>query len=150
MYYSRHMSGFFISFERFMKKQASNPLHAVGRRKKAVARVWLKKGKGVITVNGRTSEEFFNTDSTRDAIFKPLQVTGMEKMFDVQVNVNGGGQHGQSDAVKLGIARALLEVDEKLRPELRKHGFLTVDARVKERKKPGQKGARAKFQFVKR
>lgn len=133
-----------------MKQQATNPLHAVGRRKKATARVWFKKGKGAVTVNGRKSEEYFNTPATRDAIFGPLKTVGMEKMFDVQVNVQGGGQHGQSDAVKLGIARTLLVVDEKLRPELKKAGFLTVDARVKERKKPGQKGARAKFQFVKR
>jgi small subunit ribosomal protein S9 len=131
-------------------KQAANTNHGVGRRKSAVARVWLKPGKGAITVNGLEHSTYFDTDMTRDRISTALNVTNHQKSFDIKVNVLGGGRTGQADAIKLGIARALLTVDEKLRPLLKKHGLLTVDARVKERKKPGQKGARAKFQFVKR
>lgn len=124
--------------------------HGVGRRKSAVARVWLKTGKGEITVNGLDYAKYFDTDVTRDAVCTALEVTNHRKSFDIKVNVTGGGGTGQSDAAKLGIARALLTVDENLRPILKKHGLLTVDSRVVERKKPGQPGARKKFQFVKR
>jgi len=134
-----------------MNKNAGQALlHGVGRRKAAVARVWLTKGNGVIIINGRKVDEYFDTDITRAAVRKPLEVANCEKNYDIKVNVFGGGMHGQSDATKLGIARALLVGDENLRSVLRAHGLLTVDARVKERKKYGQRGARAKFQFVKR
>lgn len=131
-------------------KQSTSAHHGVGRRKSAVARVWLKPGKGAIKVNGRDHKEYFDTDTAREKVMVPFNLTETAKKFDVQVNVVGGGQTGQSDATKLGIARALLTVDENLRPVLKKHGLLTVDARVKERKKYGQPGARKKFQFVKR
>ena len=133
-----------------MKQAAQTAHHGVGRRKSAVARVWMKNGKGSITVNGLDYDKYFDTQVTRDAVCVPLNITDHLKSFDIKVNVVGGGRTGQSDATKLGIARALLTVDENLRPVLKKHGLLTVDSRVKERKKPGQPGARKKFQFVKR
>jgi len=125
-------------------------IHGVGRRKTSVSRVWLKSGKGDIVVNGRDYKEYFDTNVTRTMVATPLKVVGKDKIFDAKVNVNGGGSVGQAGAVGLSIARALLSYDENLRPLLRKQGLLTVDARVKERKKYGQKSARAKFQFVKR
>lgn len=124
--------------------------HAIGRRKKAVARVWLKRGKGAISVNGRKVEEYFDTDITRLAATMPFRVLPISSNYDVHANVTGGGLWGQADAVKLGIARAFATLDEAARPVLRQHGLLTVDARNKERKKYGQKAARRKFQFVKR
>lgn len=132
------------------KQAAAAPFHGVGRRKEAIARVWLKHGKGKITVNDKDVDTYFDTDFTRTAIRAALVTTDKLKDFDIKVNLTGGGPRGQADAAKLGIARALLNVDENLRPALKKAGLLTVDSRVKERKKPGQRGARAKFQFVKR
>lgn len=124
--------------------------HAIGRRKKAVARIWLRRGKGAITVNGRKLEEYFDTDITRLAATLPFRVLPISSNYDIDANVAGGGLWGQADAVKLGIARAFLTLDETVHPVLRQHGLLTVDSRNKERKKYGQKGARRKFQFVKR
>jgi small subunit ribosomal protein S9 len=131
-------------------KQAITSYHGVGRRKSSVARVWMKNGKGAITVNGKDIKEYFDTETARTAARRALDVTNLGSQFDVKVTVLGGGLTGQSDAVKLGVARALLVADESLRPTLRQNNLLTVDARVKERKKYGQKGARKKFQFVKR
>jgi small subunit ribosomal protein S9 len=141
--------------EEKQKKQSSgkivkNLLHGVGRRKSAVARVWLTKGDGKIEVNGKDYSEYFDTDLTRRMVKSPIKISGMEKSFSIKVNVLGGGRVGQAGAVRLGISRALLVCDESLRQQLRKHSFLTVDSRKKERKKYGQKGARRKFQFVKR
>ncbi len=132
------------------KTVVSYTLHGVGRRKAAVARVWLKPGKGSIEVNGKNFTEYFGTDVARSAVVFPLHICGAEKSFDALVYVAGGGETGQSGAIKLGIARALLKSNEALRGVLRQNDLLTVDSRVKERKKPGQKGARRKFQFVKR
>lgn len=132
------------------KKSVPTNYHGVGRRKSCVARVWLKKGKGLIVINGRAYEKYFDTKVTRDMVRLPLKVVELEKTFDAKVKVEGGGGVGQAGAVKLGISRALLAFDEKLRSSLRKHGLLTVDSRIKERKKYGQRGARRKFQFVKR
>ncbi len=132
------------------KVASSNTLHGVGRRKAAVARVWLKPGKGAVEVNGKNLAEYFGTDVARSAVVLPFHVCGAEKMFDAMVYVTGGGETGQSGAIKLGIARALLKSNEALRGVLRQNDLLTVDSRVKERKKYGQKGARRKFQFVKR
>ena len=113
-----------------MKKSvASQALHGVGRRKAAVARVWLKPGKGTIEVNGKQFAEYFNTDAARSAVVLPLQVCGAETQFDVMVYVTGGGETGQSGAVKLGIARGLLKSNEALRGVLRQNDLLTVDAR---------------------
>lgn len=126
--------------------------HGVGRRKAAVARVWLRKGKGKneILVNGKSSDLYFDTDHMRSAAKFPFSVYTAGTQFDVEVNVCGGGLSAQADAVKLGIARALLEFDTDAREILRNNGLLTVDSRVKERKKYGRKAARRGFQFVKR
>lgn len=135
-----------------MKKTASNNtnFHGVGRRKSSVARVWVKDGKGKILVNGKKYEEYFDTKVSRDKVVFPANISGKAKDFDINVNVYGGGKMSQADAIKLGISRALLDADSNLRQILRRHGLLTVDSRVKERKKYGQRGARRKFQFVKR
>lgn len=124
--------------------------HGVGRRKSSVARAWLRKGTGKMTVNGRDVNTYFDIDISRMEAVKPFTACPVGKEYDVQVNVKGGGVRAQADAVKLSFARALLTLNEEFKPELRKQGLLTVDSRVKERKKYGQKAARAKFQFVKR
>jgi len=124
--------------------------HGVGRRKAAVARVWLREGKGKIEVNQKEYSKYFDTQNARLKVELPFKATGLNDKFDVNVSIAGGGMMSQADAVKLGIARALLANNENLRKTLRKYDLLTVDSRVKERKKYGQKSARAKFQFVKR
>jgi len=134
-----------------MKESRTSAIfHGVGRRKSSTARVWLKPGNGEVLVNGRQVDEYFDTDNARQIFKEPVKVSGIKLNFDVQVNVNGGGPISQAGAARLGLSRALLESDERLRSLLKKHGLLRCDSRVKERKKPGQKGARAKFQFVKR
>lgn len=125
-------------------------VNAVGRRKSAVARVYLKAGSGVITINGRSLETYIPLDILQFVVKQPFIVTKLEGNFDVNINVNGGGVKGQAEAIRLGISRCLLLVNAELRPELKKAGFLTRDARVVERKKPGQPGARKRFQFSKR
>ena len=126
--------------------------HAVGRRKAAVARVWLRRnGTGKITVNDMPANEYFSTDTARRMIKVPSTVVAAAAArYDVDANVYGGGVHGQADAVKLAISRALVKADETVRPALKEEGLLRVDARVVERKKFGQKKARRRFQFVKR
>ena len=133
-----------------IKTTTDSNVHGVGRRKSAVARVWLKRGDGSIFVNGRKYNEYFTTKVTQKAVNLPLKVVGLEKDVNINVNICGGGLNGQADAAKLGISRALLAFDENYRSPLRKYGLLTVDSRIKERKKYGQRGARRKFQFVKR
>ena len=125
--------------------------HALGRRKAAVARVYLTAGKGNVTINDRPLENYFAEDALRYVVNQPFEVTGTAGQFDVKVTLCGGGIKGQAEAVRLGIARALCEVDkEAYRPALKAAGFLTRDAREVERKKPGQPGARRRFQFSKR
>ena len=125
--------------------------HALGRRKAAVARVYIVAGKGNITINDRTLEDYFKEDSLRYVVNQPLAVTGTEGQFDIKITINGGGTKGQAEAIRLGISRALCEVDkEAYRPALKAAGFLTRDAREVVRKKPGQPGARRRFQFSKR
>lgn len=124
--------------------------HGVGRRKSSIARVWLRAGKGAIVINGKDFKEYFDTEVTRLIASTPFRVIPVENQFDIEANVVGGGICSQAGALKLGIARAMVIVDERLRPALRQHDLLTVDSRVKERKKYGQKAARRKFQFVKR
>ncbi len=124
--------------------------HAVGRRKSAVARGFLRHGTGVITVNKQEYTTYFDTDSARLAAVESFRLCPNNSSFDVTLNVNGSGKRAQADAVKLCIARVFVEFDPTLKPALRKEGLLTVDSRIKERKKPGQKAARKKFQFVKR
>jgi small subunit ribosomal protein S9 len=124
--------------------------YATGRRKSSVARVWLRPGEGKIEVNDRPVDEFFPRPTLKMLLAQPLKVVGMEGKFDVLANVSGGGASGQAGAIRLGIARALVKLDETLRTGLKKAGLLTRDPRVKERKKYGQRGARARFQFSKR
>ena len=125
--------------------------HALGRRKAAVARVYLAAGAGNVTINDRPLENFFPQDDLRYIVNQPFAVTATVGKFDVKVNVVGGGTKGQAEAIRLGIARALCEIDkEAYRPALKAAGFLTRDAREVERKKPGQPGARRRFQFSKR
>ena len=121
-----------------------------GRRKRAVARVFLRSGKGLITVNGRPMSEYFTTESSRAAVRQPLLATETAEKFDVVILTDGGGFSGQADAAKLGVARALVEFNAELRGRLKQLGFLTRDPRSHERKKYGQKGARKRFQFSKR
>ncbi len=125
-------------------------LSATGRRKQAAARVRLLPGTGAIMVNGRPYEQYFPREALRQSIRSPLLLTRQLGKYDVRVNVDGGGLTGQADAVRLGIARALLQLDAANRGPLRAAGLLTRDAREKERKKYGQKGARKKFQWTKR
>jgi small subunit ribosomal protein S9 len=124
--------------------------YATGRRKRAVARVFLRPGSGDFKVNGRKLDEYFTMVGARIQARQPLLATETADKFDVLVNVDGGGIAGQGGAVKLGVARALIEFNSELRGKLKEMGFLTRDAREHERKKYGQKGARARFQFSKR
>ena len=126
-------------------------INALGRRKSAVARVYVCPGKGNITINGRDLEEYFKEGTLRYIVRHPLDVTETLASFDIKANLDGGGIKGQAEALRLAIARALCKVDaEAYRPVLKSNGFLTRDAREVERKKPGQPGARKRFQFSKR
>ena len=125
--------------------------HAVGRRKSSIARTWLRAGRGGFIVNGKEVATYFPTEVSLAAAVAPCAVLpDMFKTYDIDVNVIGGGYCSQADAVKLSIARAVIEIREEARQALKAEGLLRVDSRVKERKKYGQKGARRKFQFVKR
>ena len=124
--------------------------YGTGRRKEATARVFLRPGTGVIRVNKRNFEDYFPQATLRMMIERPLEITETKGKFDIIANIRGGGLSGQAGALRLGIARALLEYDAALRPRLKAEGLLTRDAREVERKKYGQKGARARFQFSKR
>ena len=124
--------------------------YGTGRRKKAIARVFLRPGTGKMTVNGKPSDDYFVTEAQRAAAKTPLASAEASSTFDVLATVCGGGVNGQADAVKLGIARALLEFNIELRKKLKSDGLLSRDPRAKERKKYGQKGARKRFQFSKR
>ncbi len=124
--------------------------YGTGRRKSAIARVFLRPGNGGFTINGKAHEVYFVTEQQRISAKRPLALTELNGTFDVLTTVKGGGVAAQADAVKMGIARALLEFNAELRPQLKSDGLLTRDARIKERKKYGQKGARKRFQFSKR
>jgi small subunit ribosomal protein S9 len=124
--------------------------YGTGRRKSSVARVFLRPGDGKFEVNGRPFEQYFVTEAQRTDARQPLLVSETSGSFNVVANVSGGGVNGQAGAVKLGIARALLEFNSELRKKLKTEGFLSRDSRKKERKKYGQKGARKRFQFSKR
>ncbi len=129
---------------------AEQGIHAVGKRKSAVARVYLRPGSGRITVNQRNFEEYFPMETTRNLVRKPLQLVDAGPELDILVNVRGGGPEGQAGAVKHALSRALAEMNPELRPVLKKAGFLTRDARIKERKKYGLRGARRGCQYSKR
>tara|TARA_R110002072_G_scaffold282761_3_gene445985 strand:+ start:64057 stop:64443 length:387 start_codon:yes stop_codon:yes gene_type:complete len=125
-------------------------INTLGRRKTAVARVYMSKGKGKFTINKRDFKEFFPTAVLQAKILQPFQLTDTEGKYDLNVNVAGGGINGQVEAVRLGISRALVEVSEDNKPLLKVEGLMTRDPRMVERKKPGQPKARKKFQFSKR
>ena len=129
---------------------ASIEYYATGRRKTSSARVFLRPGKGAITVNHREFDKYFTTEALRTQVRRPLLLTETGEKFDILATVNGGGEHGQAGALRLGIARALVDFDAELRSRLRKAGLLTRDPRAKERKKYGMAGARKRFQFSKR
>ena len=131
-------------------KAQKEQYYGTGRRKRSVARVFLRPGKGEFTVNGRPMDAYFPRERHRTNLRVPFHATETSDKFDVLVNVNGGGLVGQSEAARLGISRALLIFDVGLRGKLKKLGFLSRDSRSKERKKYGQKGARKRFQFSKR
>ncbi|MBW2559722.1 MAG: 30S ribosomal protein S9 [Deltaproteobacteria bacterium] len=129
---------------------AVNSYYATGKRKTSIARVWMKEGNGVFVVNKRTLDDYFTLDILKRMIQQPLDMTDKKDKFDFYINVNGGGISGQAGAIRHGISKALVGYDEELKSILRKAGFLTRDARVKERKKYGQPGARKRFQYSKR
>lgn len=132
------------------KEVAPGIFYATGRRKNAVARVWLKEGKTGFQVNGRSFDDYVQRENLRALVRQPLEATKTEEKFLIEAKVSGGGTAGQAGAIRHGIARALVASDERLRSLLRKGGFLTRDPRKKERKKFGQKGARKRFQYTKR
>ena len=129
---------------------ATTQNYGTGRRKSSTARVFLRKGSGNITVNGRPLDEFFGRETARMIVRQPLELTRNTESFDIMVTTSGGGTTGQAGAIRLGIARALVDYDESLKSELRKAGFMTRDAREVERKKVGLHGARRRKQFSKR
>ncbi|HEX8830330.1 MAG TPA: 30S ribosomal protein S9 [Longimicrobium sp.] len=129
---------------------ATEQYHAIGRRKTSVARVYLRPGNGTWEVNGRSLEQYLPRHVLRQSATRPLAATETEGQYDVKVTVNGGGLRGQADAIQLGVARALLKVNEEFRTRLRAEDLLTRDPREVERKKPGRPGARKRFQFSKR
>ena len=127
-----------------------NMYYATGKRKNAIAKTWITPGNGDITINGRTLEDYFRVYTAKTIISQPLLLTNTQDKFDIRVKVLGGGVMGQAGAIRHGITKALIEFDSDLRPALKKAGFVRRDPRAKERKKYGQKGARAHFQFSKR
>lgn len=129
---------------------AEEMIHAVGKRKTAVARVWMKPGNGQLIINKRPMEKYFTRVSEQTVVMEPLRLTETANKFDLYVNVRGGGITGQAGAVRHGISKALVEAVPELRDSLKREGYLTRDSRMKERKKYGQPGARKRFQYSKR
>ncbi len=129
---------------------ADETYHAVGKRKKAIARVWIKPGKGRIMINNRTLDDYITKESGKEVIRQPLELTDTIDKYDISINVKGGGVSGQAGAIRHGISRALIDINPEFRLTLKKAELLTRDPRMKERKKYGQPGARAHFQYSKR
>jgi len=138
------------STEAVVAGMSQQQVHGTGRRKEAVARVFVKAGAGKFTVNGRPVEEYFKNVAWKNAAVEPLKFTNTADQVDVMATVKGGGAGGQSGALRMGLSRALSLLNPELRHGLRKNGFLTRDSRMRERKKYGQKGARKRFQYSKR
>jgi small subunit ribosomal protein S9 len=128
----------------------TNDIHAVGKRKNSIARIYMRPGTGKIIINNREFEDYFPVEISRMIIRQPLELVNVGPNLDIHVNVQGGGIFGQAGAIKQGLSKALLQLNPDFRPVLKKAGFLTRDARIKERKKYGQKGARARYQYSKR
>ena len=129
---------------------ADKEYYATGKRKLSIARTWLRPGAGLITINGRPIDRYFSRETAKMVVLQPLELTETVGKFDILVNVTGGGLSGQAGAIKHGITKALLVYDPQLRTVLKKAGFISRDSRTKERKKYGQKGARARYQYSKR
>ncbi len=125
-------------------------INTIGRRKTSIARVYVKPGKGIILINDRELAAYFSSEILQTTVKQALTVTKQDGNYDVTVNVEGGGSKGQAEAIRLGIARALVTINTENRPPLKKEGLLTRDSRMVERKKPGRRKARRKFQFSKR
>jgi small subunit ribosomal protein S9 len=125
-------------------------INTIGRRKSSVARVYMSKGKGNLTINDKKGEDYFPIPTQQYKLRQPFALTETEGEFDVNINVDGGGTTGQVEAIRMAISRALVEYNEEFKPRLKEHGLMTRDPRMVERKKPGQKKARKKFQFSKR
>ncbi len=129
---------------------STNNWYGTGRRKKSTARVWIEPGEGVVVINGRTMDEYFGRETSKMILQQPLQLLEQAGKVSIRVNVKGGGLSGQAGAIRHGLSRALVAYNPEFRPVLKKAGFLTRDPRAVERKKYGQPGARARFQFSKR
>ncbi|MBW1715586.1 MAG: 30S ribosomal protein S9 [Deltaproteobacteria bacterium] len=129
---------------------AEERYYATGKRKRAIARVWMKLGEGKIVINRKPIDEYLTTDIAKMIVAQPLELTNTTGRYDIMVNVNGGGYSGQVGAIRHGISRALLKISPEFREPLKKEGFLTRDSRIKERKKYGLRSARARFQYSKR
>jgi small subunit ribosomal protein S9 len=133
-----------------MTTTETNKTYATGKRKTAVARVWLAPGSGQVTVNGKTADNYFERETSRMVMRQALELIEVVDQYDVWATVEGGGHSAQAEAMRHGIARALIAIDPERRPAIKRAGFLTRDARKKERKKYGQPGARKRFQYSKR
>jgi small subunit ribosomal protein S9 len=125
-------------------------INALGRRKAAIARIFVKEGKGTITINDREFKEYFPQETLQYVVLQPLNLLNVAQQYDIKVNLDGGGFNGQAEALRLAISRALVKIDAESKSELKKAGFMTRDPREVERKKPGQPKARKRFQFSKR
>jgi small subunit ribosomal protein S9 len=133
-----------------MLQVEKNAFYSVGRRKQAVARVWMMPGAGKVEINHRDVDHYFGRATSKMILRQPLELTETLGRYDIYITVRGGGLSGQADAIRHGITRALMKINASFRPALKKEGYVTRDPRIKERKKYGQRGARARFQFSKR
>jgi small subunit ribosomal protein S9 len=133
-----------------MVQVEKNAFYSTGRRKQAVARVWMMPGSGKIAINKREIDDYFGRATSKMVLRQPLELTETLGRYDIYINVSGGGLSGQAEAIRLGVTRALMQINPSFRPALKKAGYVTRDPRIVERKKYGQRGARARFQFSKR
>jgi small subunit ribosomal protein S9 len=133
-----------------MLQVEKNAFYSTGRRKQAVARVWMMPGTGKIAINKREVDDYFGRATSKMILRQPLELTETLGRYDIYVNVSGGGLSGQAEAIRLGVTRSLMKINAAFRPALKKAGYVTRDPRIVERKKYGQRGARARFQFSKR
>jgi len=127
-----------------------NAFYSTGRRKRAIARVWMMPGTGKIAINRREIDDYFGRATSKMVLRQPLELTETLGRYDIYINVSGGGLSGQAEAIRLGVTRSLMKINAAFRPALKKAGYVTRDPRIVERKKYGQRGARARFQFSKR
>ena len=133
-----------------MVQVEKNAFYSTGRRKRAVARVWMMPGTGKIAINRREIDDYFGRATSKMVLRQPLELTETLGRYDIYINVSGGGLSGQAEAIRLGVTRSLMKINASFRPALKKAGYVTRDPRIVERKKYGQRGARARFQFSKR